>query len=76
MPKPICFWGVLPASGPLPTLAEGELLMIAVSTPTAWTAMASELPLKTYRDMGVVSVLSHGIDGTPYLEVWLWGGLT
>lgn len=64
MPKPIRFWGVLPASGLLPTLAEGELLMMAVSTPMAWTAMASELPLKTYGDMGVVGLQSHGIEGT------------
>ena len=53
-PKPIRFRGVLPASGLLPTLAEGELLMMAVSTLTAWTAMASELPSKTYGDMGMV----------------------
>lgn len=52
MPKPIHFWGVLPASGLLLTLAEGELRMMAVSTPMAWTAMASELLWKTYGDMG------------------------
>lgn len=45
------FLGCCPDPAPLPTLAEGELLMMAVSTPMAWTAMASELPSKTYGDM-------------------------
>lgn len=63
-PKPIWFWGVPPASGPLLTLAEGELLMMAVSTPMAWTAMASELPLKTCGDTGALGLLCHGVDGT------------
>lgn len=63
-PKPIWFWGVPPASGPLLTLAEGELLMMAVSTPMAWTAMASELPLKTCGDTGALGLLCHGVGGT------------
>lgn len=43
-PNPICAWGHPP---PIPTFAEGELLMMAVSTLTAWTAMASEPLSKT-----------------------------
>lgn len=67
------FLGCLPHPGPLPTLAEGELLMMAVSTPIAWTAMASELPSKTYRDMGVVGLLSHGVGGDTTHHAWWFG---
>lgn len=43
-PIALCWrsWGF-----PVLTLAEGELLMMELSTPMAWTAMASELLLKT-----------------------------
>lgn len=61
-PKPLCFWGVPLRGGPLPTLAEGELLMMAVSTPRAWTAMASELQVLTYGDTGIGELLG-----------WEWG---
>lgn len=37
--------------------------MMAVSTPMAWTAMASELLSKTYGDMEVVGLLSRGVGG-------------
>lgn len=64
IPKSLQFWGVLLRGGPLPTLAEGELLMMAVSTPRAWTAMASELPAVTYGDTGMGALLGHGNEGT------------
>lgn len=53
-----------PQGGLLPTLAEGELLMMAVSTPRAWTAMASELPAVTYGDTGMGELLGYGNEGT------------
>lgn len=45
-------------------MAEGELLMMAVSTPRAWTAMASELPAVTYGDTGMGELLGYGNEGT------------
>lgn len=63
-PKHIQLLGCPHHPNPLPTLAEGELLMMAVRTPMAWTAMVSELLSKTYGDMEVVGLLNHGIAGT------------
>lgn len=62
-----------PHPNPLPTLAEGELLMMAVRTPMAWTAMASEPLSDTYGDMEVVSLLSHGVGGDTAHHAWWFG---
>lgn len=60
--------------GPLPTLAEGELLMMAVSTPRAWTAMASELQALTCGDTGMGELLGHG-NGDTRGRGWVRGYL-
>lgn len=71
-PKHIQLMGCPHHPSPLPTLAEGELLMMAVRTPMAWTAMASELLSKTYGDIGVVGLLNHGMEG---IQPTMPGGL-
>lgn len=66
-PNPSCAGSRPPSS---PTLAEGELLMMAVSTPIAWTAMASEPTSKTCRKRGWVGC---GHLPRPHRAAVLWG---